>query len=362
MARRKKTSSAENHERWLVSYADFITLLFAFFVVMFASAQTDKGRAEQIAHAVKQAFEEHHMSALVAAVLGGAVDQTGKGSAQMQGPGGTEKDDGERQVNQPHGPELASLLPSLEILRKELGDEIGGGKIKLNMTSRGLVISFAQTAVFPSGDADVSPDAYAGLSKIAQAIKKIPNPVRLEGHTDSRPINTPRFRSNWDLSAARSIALLDILTDRFGVPRSRLSIAGYADTAPVASNDTVEGRGRNRRVDLVILNERGMQGEPEKYAGDPLNIESTGSGQPGPEPPSSIASPADAAPEGRSSPAASFPSAGLPSLPSYGPPSRPASERNSGPASASSPGSAAGPIAQSVQPAPPPRVTAPQVR
>ena len=111
----------------------------------------------------------------------------------------------------------------------------------------------------------ISPDAYDGLEKVAAAITKMPNPVRLEGHTDSTPISTPRFHSNWELSAARSIALLELLSDKFGVPRERLSIAGYADTAPVASNDTEEGRARNRRVDIVILNEQGMMGEPEKH-------------------------------------------------------------------------------------------------
>jgi chemotaxis protein MotB len=94
---------------------------------------------------------------------------------------------------------------------------------------------------------------------------KIPNPVRLEGHTDSVPINTPRFHSNWQLSAARSIALLEILTGRFGVSASRLSVAGYAETAPMDSNETEAGRARNRRVDIVVLNEHGMHGEPAKY-------------------------------------------------------------------------------------------------
>ena len=97
------------------------------------------------------------------------------------------------------------------------------------------------------------------------AVKRIPNPVRLEGHTDAVPIHNSRFRSNWDLSAARSIALLTILTEDFGMPSSRISIAGYADTAPVADNDTEEGRSRNRRVDIIILNENGLKGEPDRY-------------------------------------------------------------------------------------------------
>lgn len=266
VARRKKAEPPENHERWLVSYADFITLLFAFFVVMFASSQADHGRAQQVSESVKEAFEENRMSAMIAAVLGGAVDRNGTGNAQMQGPGGTETDDAEREVEEKRDPpELAELLPSLEVLSEELGAEIANGEIQISMTSRGLVISFAQAALFPSGDAEIAPGSFGGLEKVAAAIARIPNPVRLEGHTDSRPINTSRYRSNWELSAARSIALLEILNNRFGVQRGRLSVAGYADTAPVASNDTEEGRGRNRRVDLVVLNEQGMMGEPLKY-------------------------------------------------------------------------------------------------
>jgi chemotaxis protein MotB len=127
------------------------------------------------------------------------------------------------------------------------------------------VVSFSQAALFPSGEDVISPKAYEGLRKIAAAIAKIPNPVRLEGHTDSRPIKNSQFFNNWELSAARSIAVLQILTERFDVLPERLSIAGYADTAPRASNDTEEGRARNRRVDIVILNEEGLKAEPLKF-------------------------------------------------------------------------------------------------
>ena len=132
------------------------------------------------------------------------------------------------------------------------------------MQQRGLVISFAQAALFTSGDDVISAKAYGGLEKVANAIGKIPNPVRLEGHTDSRPIKNSQFFNNWELSSARSIAVLQILTERFNVPHERLSVAGYADTAPRASNDTDEGRARNRRVDIVILNEQGVKAEPMK--------------------------------------------------------------------------------------------------
>jgi chemotaxis protein MotB len=260
MARKRKAPEHENHERWLVSYADFITLLFAFFVVMFATSQTDKGKAQQVSDSVKRALEGEKISQVMAAILGGTVSDTGKGNAMMRGPGGA------RQATEDKKDEkLAELLPSLKILSEELKKEIEAGKIQISMQARGLVISFNQAALFAPGEDVIAHDAYDGLEKVAAAIAKMPNPVRLEGHTDSTPISTARFHSNWDLSAARSIAILELLSTKFSVPRNRLSIAGYADTAPVASNDTDEGRARNRRADIVILNEQGVIAEPAKH-------------------------------------------------------------------------------------------------
>jgi len=276
VARKKKHQEHENHERWLISYADFITLLFAFFVVMFASSQADKGRAQEVSDSVKKALEGEHVSAMIAAVLGGTVDRTGSGNALMHGPGGV--------VAAPieSGPmssaptpadaraeQVAELMPSLQVLSEELKKEIAAGQIEVSMQPRGLVVSFTQAALFPSGEDVIAPEAYGGLRKVASAISRIPNPVRLEGHTDAIPIHTARFHSNWELSAARSIALLEILAGRFDVPRRRLSIAGYADTAPIASNESEAGRGRNRRVDIVVLNQQGLIGEPAKIASDP---------------------------------------------------------------------------------------------
>src|SRR5207248_4512183 len=128
----------------------------------------------------------------------------------------------------------------------------------------GPVVSFNPAALFPSAEDVISPDALPAIERVAASINKIPNPVRLEGHTDSRPISTPRFHNNWELSGRRSMALLEILSTRFQVPAGRLSIAGYADYAPIPSNETQEGRARNRRVDIVILNEQGAMGEPLK--------------------------------------------------------------------------------------------------
>jgi chemotaxis protein MotB len=258
---RKKRVTPENHERWLVSYADFITLLFAFFVVMFASSQTDKAKMQAVSDSVQKALKGESFNSVVTAILGGAIDVKGQGSAQMKGPGGVKK---EVKTTEPkHDVQTAELLPSLQMLTQELGAEIRAGKLQINMGSRGLIISFTQAALFPSGEDEIAKDSYPSIQKIANAIKQLPNPVRLEGHTDSIPIHNSRFKSNWELSAARSIALLELFVSS-GMPQGRLCIAGYADTAPVDDNETELGRQRNRRVDMVVLNETGVQGEPDR--------------------------------------------------------------------------------------------------
>jgi chemotaxis protein MotB len=260
-SRKSEPEEPENHERWLISYADFITLLFAFFVVMFASSQADRSKAQRVSDSVKSALEGSHASAVVAAVLGGAIDLKGQGNGGMKGPGGEPHVNEAEKKNQ-----VVELMPSLKILSKELEHEIKTGKITISMTARGLVVSFRQAALFPSGTDEIAEESRASLSKVANAMRRIPNPVRLEGHTDSIPIHNARFRSNWELSSARSIALLTIMTTEFDVPESRLSIGGYADNAPLGDNDTEEGRARNRRVDVIILNETGLKGEPDRRA------------------------------------------------------------------------------------------------
>jgi chemotaxis protein MotB len=257
MARAKKHPAHENHERWLVSYADFITLLFAFFVVMFASSQADKGKAKQVSESVKNAFENGGVSGTVAAVakvLGGTVDDKGQGNAMMKGPGGAKKSPTEAPPEQ-----VVELLPSMKALSADLEQELKAGKLEISLQARGLVVSLREASFFPSGTDLLDPKNNTTLEKVAKALNNVPNGIRLEGHTDSVPIHTAQFRSNWELSAARGIAMLNVFADRFGVQRSRMAIVGYADTNPVASNDTAEGRARNRRVDVVILSELGLK-------------------------------------------------------------------------------------------------------
>lgn len=256
MPRKKAENPHENHERWLVSYADFITLLFAFFVVMFASSQTDKAKAQQMSEAVREAFENGHFSSKVAVLLGGTIDDRGKGNAQMRGPGGAQRIPDTKL-------HMAELAPSLAILNQQLEKEIREGKILVSLEPRGLVVSLKEAAFFPSGEDEVMAGAHRSLASIASVVRALPNPVRLEGHTDSVPIHTSRFHSNWELSSARAIAILELFSADYGIPENRMAITGYADTYPVAENGTEEGRAKNRRVDILIMSERAMISTPQ---------------------------------------------------------------------------------------------------
>jgi chemotaxis protein MotB len=273
--RKKKHPAHENHERWLVSYADFITLLFAFFVVMFATSQADKGKAKQVSESVKTAFESSKLTSVVASILGGTVDDKGSGNAQIKGPGGQkpknektkdlqDQEEDNKPPRVPPGEKPVDTI-ALRALSAELKKEIETGQIQVSMEARGLAVSFKEAAAFPSGTDEITPDVYPSIAKVAAVIKRISNPVRLEGHTDSIPIHNPRFKSNWDLSAARSISMLELLSNRFAIPRERMSVGGYAETAPADTNTTSEGRARNRRVDIIILNEVGLLGEPSSH-------------------------------------------------------------------------------------------------
>jgi len=249
---KREAPPPENHERWLVSYADFITLLFAFFVVMFASSQTDKARAKQVSEAVEKALSEGRsfsMPPAVAKILGGTVDDKGQGNAMMRGPGGAQHAPRESQPDN-----IVELLPSLQRLNKELEQEIKAGKLEVRLEPRGLVISLRESAFFPSGEDILDKATMPTIQKLATLIADLPNAIQLEGHTDSMPIHNARFKSNWELSCARGIAVMVALTEIFHLNANRFSVVGRADTLPIDSNETPEGRARNRRVDVVIVN------------------------------------------------------------------------------------------------------------
>ncbi len=229
---RRRSETPPSHDRWLVSYADFITLLFAFFVVLFASSQSDRSKVRQVSESVQAAFRGKDVSHSVARSAAGRT------------------------------PKPSSLEPSFQQLLRDLDSEIHTGKMQVKMGDRGLTVSLSQSAFFPSGEDTLDPSTFPILEKVAVCIRKLPNPIRFEGHTDSVPIHTPRYRSNWELSAARAIAVMARLQEAEQISGNRMAVSGYADTSPVDSNDSEAGRARNRRVDIVVLNAGATAREP----------------------------------------------------------------------------------------------------
>ena len=268
MARKVKHPEHANHERWLVSYADFITLLFAFFVVMFATSHADKQKQQAVAASVKEAFEHTNTASHVAGFMGQSSDNQ-KIHLPEAKPFAGGADPAENPSTAPTHDESAAqaalqeLVPSLKFLSSEFQQEIEDGKLEVQLEPRGLVVSMREATFFPAASDKVNAEAWPILEKVAESVNQLPNPIRFEGHTDSKPIRSKRFRSNWELSTARGIAMMEILTRTFAVDRSRCAVSGFADTIPVADNDTDEGRARNRRVDVIILNQFGVKSEPK---------------------------------------------------------------------------------------------------
>ena len=226
-----------SNERWFVSYADFITLLFALFVVLFAASQTDQNHAKLLSRSMARAFDG------------------GKSTPLPKQPAAPPPIPLKPPQTAPSAPVHSNLGDSLEILRSSLAEELRNGSVDLRLEQRGLVVSLDSAAFFPSGESTINASAISTIGKVAAVLNNLQNPLRLEGHTDSIPIQTARFRSNWELSAARSISMLELLNSQFGVLRERMAIVGYADTGSRESNQTEEGRSRNRRVDIVILSD-----------------------------------------------------------------------------------------------------------
>ena len=262
---RRRSPTHENHERWLVSYADFITLLFAFFVVMFASTQADKEKAKAVSQSVREALEHGQFSYAISTVLG-----RGKHEASRPPLNPDRVSMSENLPPPPPSTHPADLKQSLGTLQQGLAEELKSGKVVLRLDARGLVISLREAAFFASGDDTVSANSYATLAKITSVIQELPQPLRLEGYTDSIPIHNSRFRSNWELSSARAIAMLELFRTRFGIAPARMAVAGYAENSPADTNETEEGRAHNRRVDLVVLSAVGLKAEPS--AGAPAAV------------------------------------------------------------------------------------------
>ena len=249
--RRTRQSTAERKayylppsDRWLLSYADFVTLLLAVFVVLLASVWHPSRPLGTISTAIHSGFEELRAgaaqpSSLVATVPFPELQQTAP-------------------RNEPSVPHVDTAALKRE-LRGVLGDAIDRNEIVLQQTPDGLVISLRELGFFNSGEATLLPGAAAKLRSAAAVLMQHGLEIRVEGHSDDQPIHTAQFDSNWQLSTARAMSVLKLLLDGTGFPPERVSVAGYGPYHPVADNANAEGRRINRRVDLVVVAPRSRE-------------------------------------------------------------------------------------------------------
>jgi chemotaxis protein MotB len=258
MSRRRKHGEHANHERWLVSYADFITLLFAFFVVMYSSSQVDKRKVGKIALAIQVAFQQMGLFPSSNSRSGLSMSEPMPFSQVQMAENVVRAENLGRLVSAPTG-EMGPASSDVsrrgieQELEKALAPEIQRRALSVDTRREGVVVSLKEVGFFDSGSATVKPEAEEALQKIAAILSSRPDFVRVEGHTDNVPIHTATFASNWELSTARATELVRLFTTRYGISANRLSVAGYAEFRPLASNATPEGRSINRRVDLVVV-------------------------------------------------------------------------------------------------------------
>ncbi|HXY78119.1 MAG TPA: flagellar motor protein MotB [Candidatus Acidoferrales bacterium] len=260
MSRRKRPRAHANHERWLVSYADFITLLFAFFVVLYSSSQVDQRKVGKLALAIQVAFQELGVFPASTTQIPLDTNEPMPFSPVQTIENSVHNTDLGRIASSPKGtPDAASEEANISSLQGELqqalAHELTVHSVALHRESEGLVISLREFGFFDSGSAAIKPSAMPALDRIASILSVRTCRLRIEGHTDNVPIHNAHVASNWELSTARSTELVRLLIQRYRFSPERLSAAGYAEYHPIASNDTPEGRAQNRRVDLVILSE-----------------------------------------------------------------------------------------------------------
>ena len=219
------TPARAGHDRWLVSYADLVTLLLAFFTTLYAASNLDASKMTPLSSSLRDAF----------AIESPAAPSDGHPTPVQV-------------VKRSHS--LDELKFTLE---KQLAKALQDHDADVSVDPRGLVVSMPEDAAFPVGSTDVSPAALGMIGKIADTVRAVPNGIRIEGHTDDVPISTSRYGSNWELSTARASAVVAYLVQNVGVDPARLSAAGYGEFHPLVANDTPLHRARNRRIDIVIL-------------------------------------------------------------------------------------------------------------
>jgi chemotaxis protein MotB len=259
--RKKKVEEPENHERWLVSYADFITLLFAFFVVMYAISSVNEGKYRVLSDTMVEAFSDQLKEAeqMPVPLL---TDENQNGDFMLRGEQSKQSELGEQpSEEQQEGfpePKSSDEEPAdnrLWVVASNLDSSLQGfvdkKLVNINLQGDKIEIQLSSKMLFGSGSARLSADARKAFRDIAIIVKPLNNSIHVEGHTDNVPIKTLAYPSNWELSAARAASVVEYIA-RQGVAPERLAAIGYGQFRPIGSNDTEGGRQQNRRVTMVI--------------------------------------------------------------------------------------------------------------
>ena len=246
MRRRRVPEENAHSDRWLVSFADFMTLMFALFVVLFASAFRDKEAIQKVSAAVKDGFQDMGTFSSPPSIKSG-VKLTKK---QTVGSPSILPEEIRRATSADAGIDIAELHRKLN---EAVGKEIERNEIAMRVTPEGFVISLRELGFFGSGDARLAPGAADKIKRIAAVLKQYGLDMRVEGNSDNVPIHNATFNSNWDLSTARAMAVAMMLIDESSVDPGKVSIVSYGEYHPTATNDTPEGRRENRRVDIVVV-------------------------------------------------------------------------------------------------------------
>jgi chemotaxis protein MotB len=248
MRRRPQTDININHERWLVSYADFVTLLFAFFVVMYSISQVSESKYRVLSETMAEIFNEPKRS--IKPIQVGKISRSGDVTPIITGESSNKK------VESQGAFDKTADLPQLsDQFTEQFSDLIDDKVIQVNSNEFWLQISLNNSILFPLGSVNPSREAKFVLSEVATLLRDFNNPIQVEGYTDNISVNSVQFPSNWELSSARAVSVLKVLADE-GVNANRLAAVGYGEHHPIAENYTPEGRAKNRRVILMIAREK----------------------------------------------------------------------------------------------------------
>ena len=243
MALKRRVEEPENHDRWLVSYADFITLLFAFFVVMYAISTLNEGKYRVLSDALVMAFRHDRV---VTPQSTGMAPINRTTATPLPAPLRPKVVDPLRKEQE------RKLLDLATKIKDALAPLVRTGQVRLTQLPRGIAVEISASVLFAPGQATLQPDSISALEAVAQVLATTADPVQVEGHTDNVPIASAQFPSNWELASARASSVVRLFVAS-GVNPARLTATGYAENRPVESNDTVDGRARNRRVTLLII-------------------------------------------------------------------------------------------------------------